>query len=80
MFALKIVSATLLYIQQQSLQILPSRVVDVNGVVGRLVETVEDADTPSGLGGSGEHGKCKGFLVNDLGTTVSKDESSRRNL
>ena len=39
----------LLNVQQQSFQVLTFRVVDVHGVVTRLVETVKDADTAATL-------------------------------
>ena len=41
----------LLHIQEKSLEVLAFRVVDVHGVVTRLVETVEDADAAATLGG-----------------------------
>ena len=40
--------------------------VDIHGVVGRLVEAVEDADTAAGLGGGGENSQGKRLFVNDL--------------
>ena len=56
----------LLYIQQQPLKVLAFRVIDVHGVVCRLVEAVEYADRAAGFRGCGKHGKRKGFLVYNL--------------
>lgn len=56
----------LLYIQQQPLKVLAFRVINVDGVVCRLVEAVEDADRAAGFRGCGKHGKRKGFLVYNL--------------
>ena len=46
--------------------------IDVHGVVGGLVQAVQDADAAPGLGGSGEDRKGECLLVHDLGTTESK--------
>ena len=66
----------LLYIKEQSFQVLPFRMVDIDRVVARLIQTIEDAYFTSALSGSREYGQCKSFLVNYLGTAVCKYESS----
>ena len=66
----------LFYIQEQSLEVLPFRMVDVYGVVARLIEAVKDTYLSTTLSSSREDSQCKGFLVNYLGTAVCKYESS----
>ena len=44
-------NSALLHVQEKSFQVLAFRVVDVHGVVTRLVETVKDADAAATLGG-----------------------------
>ena len=54
--------------------------IDVDGMVSRLIETVENPDAAAGLGGGGEYCEGKGFLVNDLRAAERKDQSSRSDL
>ena len=44
--------ARLLHVKQESFEVLPFRMIDIDCVVGRLVKTVHYADAPAGLGGS----------------------------
>ena len=46
----------LLHLQHQALEVFALGMVDVDGVVGGLVELVEDADVAAALGGCGEDG------------------------
>ena len=41
-------------IEQETLQILPFRMIDVHRMVGRLIQTVENAYAASCLGGCGK--------------------------
>ena len=54
--------------------------VDVHGVVGGLVEAVEDADGAAGLGGGGEDREGEGLLVHDLRAAEGEDEAAGRDL
>lgn len=54
--------------------------VDVDGVVSGLVQTIEDTDAAAGLGGGGEHGEGKGLLVNDLRAAEREDQASGSDL
>ena len=46
----------LFHLQHQALEVFALGMVDVDGVVGGLVELVEDADVATALGGCGEDG------------------------
>ena len=52
---------------------------DVDGVVGGLVETVDDADVAAGFGGSAEDGQCKSLAVHYLRAAEREDQAARRN-
>ena len=54
--------------------------VDVDGVVSGLVQTIEDTDAAAGLGGGGEHGEGKALLVNDLRAAEREDQASGSDL
>lgn len=66
---------SLLHVKKESLEVLAFRVVDVDGVVSGLVQTIEDTDAAAGLGGGGEHGEGKGLLVNDLRAAEREDQA-----
>ena len=66
----------LFYIQQQTLEVLAFRVVDVHGMVRRLVEAVKDADAAAGFRSGGKDGKRKGFLVHHLGAAEGEHEAA----
>lgn len=66
---------SLLHVEKESLEVLAFRVVDVDGVVSGLVQTIEDTDAAAGLGGGGEHGEGKGLLVNDLRAAEREDQA-----
>ena len=67
----------LLYIQEQSLEVLPFRMVDVNGVVARLIEAVKDSYLAAALGCCREYCECECLLVHHLRAAVCEHESSR---
>ena len=46
-------TSSLLHVKKESLEVLAFRVVDVDGVVSGLVQTIEDTDAAAGLGGGG---------------------------
>ena len=46
----------LFHLQYQALEVFALGMVDIDGVVGGLVELVEDADVAAALGGCGEDG------------------------
>lgn len=69
-------TSSLLHVEKESLEVLAFRVVDVDGVVSGLVQTIEDTDAAAGLGGGGEHGEGKGLLVNDLRAAEREDQAS----
>lgn len=73
-------TSSLLHVEKESLEVLAFRVVDVDGVVSGLVQTIEDTDAAAGLGGGGEHGEGKGFLVNDLRAAEREDQASGSDL
>lgn len=73
-------TSSLLHVEKESLEVLAFRVVDVDGVVSGLVQTVEDTDTAAGLGGGGEHGEGKVLLVNDLRAAEREDQASGSDL
>ena len=54
--------------------------VDVHGVVGGLVEAVEDADAAAGLGGGGEDREGEGLLVHHLRAAEGEHEAARGDL
>lgn len=72
--------SSLLHVEKESLEVLAFRVVDVDGVVSGLVQTIEDTDAAAGLGGGGEHGEGKGLLVNDLRAAEREDQASGSDL
>lgn len=73
-------TSSLLHVEKESLEVLAFRVVDVDGVVSGLVQTIEDTDAAAGLGGGGEHGESKGLLVNDLRAAEREDQASGSDL
>ncbi len=73
-------TSSLLHVEKESLEVLAFRVVDVDGVVSGLVQTIEDTDAAAGLGGGGEHGEGKGLLVNDLRAAEREDQASGSDL
>lgn len=73
-------TSSLLHVEKESLEVLAFRVVDVDGVVSGLVQTIEDTDVAAGLGGGGEHGEGKGLLVNDLRAAEREDQASGSDL
>ena len=68
-------TSSLLHVEKESLEVLAFRVVDVDGVVSGLVQTIEDTDAAAGLGGGG-----KGLLVNDLRAAEREDQASGSDL
>ena len=56
----------LLHIQEQSLQVLPFRVVDAHGMIARLVEAIQNADTTPTLGRSRKKSQGKLLLIHCL--------------
>lgn len=73
-------TSSLLHVEKESLEVLAFRVVDVDGVVSGLVQTIEDTDAAAGLGGGGEHGEGKALLVNDLRAAEREDQASGSDL
>lgn len=73
-------TSSLLHVEKESLEVLAFRVVDVDGMVGWLVQTIEDTDAAAGLGGGGEHGEGKALLVNDLRAAEREDQASGSDL
>lgn len=73
-------TSSLLHVEKESLEVLAFRVVDVDGVVSGLVQTIEDTDAAVGLGGGGEHGEGKALLVNDLRAAEREDQASGSDL
>ena len=70
----------LLHIEKQSLKILSLRMIDVDTVIGRLIQPVKDADRTAGLGRCGEDCKGKSLLVDHLGTAEGKHQTARTDL
>ena len=70
----------LLHIEKQSLKILSLRMIDVDTVIGRLIQPVKDADRTTGLGSCREDCKGKSLLVDHLGTAEGKHQTSRTDL
>lgn len=56
----------LFYVEYQSFKIFTLRVIDVDGVVGRLVELVEDAHLASSLSRCGKHRLAEMLLAYHL--------------
>ena len=52
----------------------------VHGVVGRLVQAVEDADAAADGRGGTEHGEGKGLLIDDLRAAVGEDQTAGSDL
>lgn len=73
-------TSSLLHVEKESLEVLAFRVVDVDGVVSGLVQTIEDTDAAAGLGGGGEDGEGKALLVNDLRAAEREDQASGSDL
>lgn len=73
-------TSSLLHVEEESLEVLAFRVVDVDGVVSGLVQTIEDTDAAAGLCGGGEHGEGKALLVNDLRAAEREDQASGSDL
>ena len=56
----------LFYIQKESFEVFSFRMVDVHGVVARLVQAVQDADASAALGCRREDSEGEGLFVNYL--------------
>ena len=57
---------SLFHIEHQSFQVFPFGMVDVDGVVGRLVQLVQDAHMASALGGRCEHSQAELLFADSL--------------
>lgn len=66
-------------IQKKTLQILPFRMIDIDRMVSRLVQPVENPDTPAGLGSCREYSQSESLLVDYLRTAVCEYQPFRRN-
>ncbi|MFO4765295.1 hypothetical protein RCK03_25060, partial [Salmonella enterica subsp. enterica serovar 1,4,[5],12:i:-] len=73
-------SLTLFNIEHQTLQILTLGMIDVDGMVGRLMQLVKDAHLATCLSGSGEDGITEMILCYHLRTTEGKEDSAWLNL
>ena len=58
--------AFLFNLEHQSLEIFAFRVVNVDGVIFRLVELMQDAHETASLGGCGEDGQAELVFVDGL--------------
>ena len=72
--AKKFVRRRLLDVKEKTFKILAFRVIDVHGVVGRLVEAVKNPHAAAGLGGGGENREGEGLFVHDLRAAESEDK------
>mgnify|MGYP007090440386 CR=1 FL=1 len=58
-----------LHFEHKAFQVLALGVVDVDGMVGGLVQLVQNAHVPAALRGGGEHGQAELVLVDGLRAT-----------
>ena len=72
--------ASLLDIEKQSLKILSFRMINVHGMVGRLVQTIQDPDTAASLCGGREHCQRKRLFVNHLRAAEGKHQATGSHL
>ena len=72
----KFTHGRLLNVKEKTFKILAFRVIDIHGVVGRLVQTVKNPHAAAGLGGSGEDCEGEGLFVHDLRAAESEDQSA----
>ena len=70
----------LFYVEQQAFEVFPFRMVDVDRMVGRLAQAVQDPYAAPGLGRCGKHRQGKGFLVHHLRAAEGKYQSAGRYL
>ena len=56
----------LLYIKYKTFQVLSFWMIDINGMVGWLMQLMQDAHLPTALGSSCEHGITEVVLGHDL--------------
>ena len=69
-----------LHIKNQSLQIFPFWVINVDRMVSRLCQLVQDAYATSGLGGGAEHGQAEVLLAYHLRAGEGEQDTSRLDL
>ncbi len=68
------------HIQHKTFEVFAFGVVDVDGVIGRLVELVEDADMTTALGRCREDGEAELLLVDSLGAGEGEDDATGADL
>ena len=66
----------LFYVEDKALEILAFGMADVDGMVGRLRELVENADAAAGLLGGGEDAHAEHVLADELRTGEGKEDSA----
>ena len=67
-------------IQNQSFQIFPFRMVDIDRMISRLCQLMQDAYTTAGLGGSTEYSQAEILFADNLRTGEGKQDTSRFDL
>ena len=70
----------LFYIKHKPFEVFPFGVVDVDGMVGRLGELVEDAYAATALGGCREYGQTELFAAHGLRAGEGEQDSPLGNL
>ena len=70
----------LLYLKHESLEVFAFGVIDADGVVGRLVKLVKDADVSAALGCRSEYGQTELVLVYCLRTAEGEEYAARLDL
>ena len=78
-FSLK-VFYQLFYIQDQTLEVLPFRMVNIHRMVARLGKLVKDAHTTSALGSCSKDSIAEVLLVHHLRAREGKEDTTRLNL
>lgn len=66
----------LFHLQHESLEVFALRMVDIDGVVGRLMNLVEDADVATTLCGSSEDGQAELVFIHGLRATEGEENAA----
>ena len=64
-------------IKYQALQVLAFGMIDVDGMIGWLMQLVQDAHLATGNGSCGKYGHSELVLVDGLRTTESEEDATR---
>lgn len=65
-----------LHVEHEAFEVLALGMIDADGVVGRLVELMEDAHVATATGSGGEDGEAELLLIDGLRTAEGEEDAA----